>query len=82
MSLIPIVNIVFILQLAQKPIWWIILLIIPIVNLVILVLVWMKIAERRGKPGWWGVLMLIPIANFIVLLILAFGKGGGATATA
>jgi len=74
MSLIPIANIIFLLQLAAKPIWWIILFLIPIVNLVIIIMVWMAIAEKRGKPKWWGVLMMVPIANFVVLLVLAFGK--------
>jgi hypothetical protein len=82
MALIPIVNIFFILQLAKKPLWWFILFIIPIVNLVITVLVWMAICERLGKPGWWGVLMLIPFVNFILLLMLAFGKAQGTPAAA
>jgi hypothetical protein len=54
--------------------WWFILFLIPIVNLVIIALVWMAICERRGKPAWMGILMLIPIANLVVLLMLAFGK--------
>ncbi|HKX13546.1 MAG TPA: DUF5684 domain-containing protein, partial [bacterium] len=80
--LIPIVNIIFILQLAQKPLWWIILFIIPIVNLVIAVMVWAAISVRRGKPNWWGVLMLIPIVNLVILLILAFGEPKAVPATA
>ena len=75
MSLIPIANIIYILQLAGKPIWWFILMLIPLVNIVIIVIVFMAICENRGKPGWWGVLMLLPIVNFIILLLLAFGGG-------
>lgn len=74
MAIIPIANIILLLQLAQKPIWWIILLLIPLVNIVIFAMVWMAIAEKRGKPGWWGILMLVPIANLVVLLMLSFGK--------
>ncbi len=74
MSLIPIANIIFLLQIAGKPIWWIILMLIPLVNIVIIVLTFMALCEKRGKPGWWGILMLVPIANIAVILMLAFGK--------
>ena len=70
---IPILNIILILQIARKPIWWIILLFIPLVNLVIAIVVWMGVAEARGKPGWWGILMIVPIVNLVILIVLAFG---------
>lgn len=76
MALIPIANIILILQLAAKPLWWIILLIIPIVNIIILAIVWMAICERRGMNKFMGLLMFVPIANFVVLYLLAFGKSG------
>ena len=77
MAIIPIANIILILQIAGKPWWWLFLFLIPIVNLVISIIVWMAIAEARGKPGWWGILLvLVPIVNVIMFLILAFGKEG------
>jgi hypothetical protein len=75
MALIPIANLILLLQLAGKPLWWIILMLIPLVNIVIFVIIWMEICEKRGKPKWWGVLMMVPIANIIVFLILSFGNG-------
>lgn len=69
---IPIVNIVLMLMIAKKPIWWIILCLIPLVNIVILVLVWMGIAEARNKPSWWGVLMIVPVVSLIVPGYLAW----------
>jgi hypothetical protein len=45
---------------------------IPFVNVVIVILIWMGIAETLGKPSWWGVLMLIPLVGFIVPGYLAF----------
>ncbi len=69
---IPILNIVLMLQIAQKPVWWLILLLIPLVNIIILIIVWMAIAEKRGKPSWWGVMMIIPIMNLIAPGYLAF----------
>lgn len=71
---IPILNIILMLQIAQKPVWWIILLLIPLVNIIIQIIVWMGIAEARGKPSWVGILMIIPFVNFIIPGYLAFSK--------
>jgi len=80
-AIIPIANIFLLLKLSTKPMWWFILFLIPIVNIVISVLVWMSIAERFGKPGWWGILIaLVPVANIVMFLILAFEKPKAATA--
>jgi hypothetical protein len=69
---IPIANFVLLLNIAKKPIWWIVLLLIPLVNIVIVVMIWMAVAEARSKPGWWGVLMLVPGVSFIVPGYLAW----------
>ena len=73
MALIPLLNVILLLQMANKPLWWVLLFFVPLVNLVISVVMWMAIAERRGKPGWWGVVMLLPGVNLIFFLMLAFG---------
>lgn len=69
---IPIVNIVLMLNIAKKPIWWIILFFVPLLNIVIAILVWMGIAEARNKPNWWGILMIVPFVNLIVPGYLAW----------
>lgn len=69
---IPIANVFLMIQIAKKPIWWIILCLIPLVNIIILIVIWMGIAEARGKPSWWGILMIVPIANLIVPGYLAW----------
>ena len=72
MAWIPIINIILMLNIAKKPLWWIILFLIPLVNIVIAVIVWMAIAEARGKPNWWGILMIVPIVSLIVPGYLAW----------
>jgi Family of unknown function (DUF5684) len=69
---IPIANFVLLLNIARKPIWWIVLLLIPLVNIIIVVMIWMAVAEARSKPSWWGVLMLVPGVSFIVPGYLAW----------
>ncbi len=69
---IPILNIYLMCKIAKKPVWWLILFFIPLVNIIVLVLVWMGIAEARGKPSWWGILMLFPVLNLIIISLIAF----------
>ncbi len=69
---IPIVNVFLMLNIAKKPLWWFILCLLPLVNIVIFIIVWMAIAEARQKPNWWGILMIVPVVNFIVPGYLAW----------
>ncbi len=72
MAWVPIINVFLMLQIANEPMWWFILVLIPIVNIVIMIIVWMKIAEARNKPSWWGILLIVPFVNLIVPGYLAF----------
>ena len=69
---IPILNCILMLNVAKKPIWWIILFLIPLVNIVVAIIVWMGVAEARNKPNWWGILMIVPVANLVVPGYLAW----------
>jgi len=72
---IPILNLILMLQIAQRPMWWLIFWLVPIINIAGIVLnfvVWVDIAKRLGKSAVWGVLaVLIPI---IFMPYLAFSK--------
>jgi len=69
---IPIVNIFLMLGISKKPGWWFILFLIPLVNIVMAVIVWMGIAEARQKPNWWGILAIVPVVNLVVPGYLAW----------
>jgi len=69
---IPIANAFLMLAIAKKPMWWFILFLVPVLNIVMAVLVWMAIAEARQKPNWWGILAIVPIANLVVPGYLAW----------
>jgi len=70
-SIIPIYNIIVLLSIAGKPTWWFILLLIPIVNLVIAILMYVALAEKFGKGG--GFAMGLVFLGFIFFPILGFG---------
>jgi magnesium-transporting ATPase (P-type) len=69
---IPIVNFILMLNIAKKPLWWFILCLIPLVNIVVMIIVWMAIAEARNKPSWWGIMLIVPIVNIVVPGYLAW----------
>jgi len=69
---VPILQAVLLLNIAKKPVWWIILFFIPLVNIVIVVITMMAVAEARNKPSWWGILMIIPVVSLIVPGYLAW----------
>jgi hypothetical protein len=69
---IPIAQWILWLNIAKKPLWWFILYFIPLVNIVIMIITWMGIAEARNKPNWWGILMIVPVANLTVPGYLAW----------
>jgi hypothetical protein len=69
---IPIANLILMVNIAKKPMWWVLMCFIPLVNIVFSVMLFMAIAEARGKPSWWGILMIVPVANLIVPGYLAW----------
>jgi len=70
-SLIPIWNVMVILKIAGRPMWWILLMLIPLVNLVVLAIVYLDIAKAFGFGIGFalGLIFLSPI----FWLILGFG---------
>lgn len=69
---IPIAQIILMLNIAKKPLWWIILFFIPLVGFVFAIIVMMAIAEARHKPSWWGILIIVPVVGLIVPGYLAW----------
>ena len=69
---VPILNYVLMVNIAKKPVWWVILFFIPLVNLIILILVMAGMCEARGKSPWLTVALLIPVVNIFGLGYLAF----------
>jgi len=73
-AFIPLVQFALMLKIAQKPLWWFVLILIPIVNLVPLAIAWANIARRCGRSDAWGILTLVPVVSFFTLAVLAMSK--------
>jgi hypothetical protein len=73
LAFIPLVNVFLMLKMAGITYWAILLLIIPVVNMIFMIIVWMKISEKLRFSKWLGLLMVLPLVNLIVIFYLAFG---------
>ncbi|MEN9934756.1 MAG: hypothetical protein RLZZ387_1335 [Chloroflexota bacterium] len=70
-AIVPIYNTIVLLQIAGKPWWWILGLVIPVVNIVVAVLALHSLSKRFGHGVGFtlGLIFLAPV----FVLILGFG---------
>ena len=71
-SIIPIYNTIVMLQIAGRPVWWIVLMFIPLVNLVIVIIVMIDLAKSFGQGAGFGI--GLAFLGFIFFPILGFGS--------
>lgn len=70
-AIIPIYNIIILLEIVGKPAWWIILMLIPFVNFIIAIILYHQLSLSFGQGvGMTIMLILLP---FIALPLLGFG---------
>ena len=70
-AIIPIYNAIVLLEIVDKPLWWIILMLIPLVNVIISIIVTVELAKKFGQSVGFAIgLILLPI---IFYPILGFG---------
>jgi len=70
-SIVPIYNVVVLLRITGKPTWWVILMLVPLVNIVIAIIETVALAKVFGKGGGYAVgLIFLP---FVFLPMLAWG---------
>ena len=62
-ALIPIYNIMVLLKISGKPMWWVILMLIPFVNIIVLIIAIVALARNFGKGAGFalGLVFLAPI---------------------
>jgi hypothetical protein len=71
-AIIPIYSTIILLKVIGRPWWWILLFLIPIVNIVILILVWNGLSKSFGKGVGFTIGLIF--LSFIFVLILGFGS--------
>lgn len=71
-AIIPIYNYYIVLKIIGRPWWWLLLMLIPIVNLVVSIIVAIDLAKSFGKDALYGIILLW-IFSVIGFLILGYG---------
>jgi len=71
-AIIPIYNIIVLLEIVDKPLWWLILMLIPFVNIVISIIVTVELAKKFGQSVGFAIGMIL--LSIIFYPILAFGS--------
>jgi len=71
-AIIPIYNVIVLLEICGRPIWWILLFLIPCVNFVIAIIVWIDVAKSFGKGTGFG--LGLAFLGFISVPLLGFGS--------
>ena len=67
-AIIPIYNIIVLLEIVGKPVWWIVFYFIPFVNVVISIIVYIELAKSFDKGAGFGIgLVFLPIIFFPIL---------------
>jgi hypothetical protein len=72
-AIIPFYNIYVLLQIAGKPGWWLVLYLIPLVNIAIGIIVAIDLAKAFGQTALWGFCLLFLLSG-IGYLMLGFGN--------
>lgn len=67
---VPIYNMLMIIEVVGRPTWWIIGCLIPYVNVIFFVLLYIDLAKSYGKDTGYGILLVL--FSFIMLPMMAF----------
>lgn len=70
-AIVPIYNVIVLLELVGRPVWWIVLCLIPCVNIVIIVILCIDLAKSFGKSAGYGIGIFL--LGFIFIPMLGFG---------
>lgn len=71
-AFVPILNTLLLIKMAEKPMWWFFILLVPFVNVIAFFMLWMTAAKNAGQSKIWGFLALIPLIQFVAFFVLAF----------
>ena len=71
-AIVPIYNMVVMAQIAGRPVWWVLLMFIPVVNIAVTLIMAIDIAKNFGKGTGFGIGLWL--FGFVFYPILGFGE--------
>jgi uncharacterized protein DUF5684 len=70
-AIVPIYNLIVLLRVAGRPLWWCVLFLIPLVGTIVSIVVSVDVAKAFGKEAGFGV--GLALLGFIFYPVLGFG---------
>ena len=70
-AIVPIYNVIVLLEIVGRPLWWVVLMLIPCVGIIVAIVLAMDLAKSFGKGAGFGIGLVF--LGFIFYPILAFG---------
>ena len=70
-AIVPVYNLVVLLKITGKPLWWLAMFCIPFANLVVIVMIMIHLAKCFGKSAGFGVGLVV--LGVVFFPVLAFG---------
>jgi Family of unknown function (DUF5684) len=67
-AIVPIYNLIVLFKIAGKPAWWVLLMLIPLVNLIVAIIAVLEVARRFGKGVGFGIGMIVLSPIFYPML--------------
>ncbi|HUR82800.1 MAG TPA: DUF5684 domain-containing protein [Thermoanaerobaculia bacterium] len=71
-AIVPIYNIIVLLEICNKPAWWVVLFLIPFVNVVIAIMLCISLAKKFGHGVGYG--LGLAFLGVIFMPMLGFGN--------
>jgi hypothetical protein len=71
-AIIPIYNIIVLLEVVGKPVWWIILFMIPFINVIFMIWTFNLLSKSFGKDEGFTIGLIL--LSFVFYPILGFGS--------
>ncbi|WP_319800531.1 signal peptidase I [Flavobacterium sp. N502536] len=73
-SFIPIYNLVILLKIIHRPVWWILMLFVPIINLLMIPVVWIETIRSFRKDTTRDVVLVVLTLGFYITFLNYFSK--------
>jgi len=73
-AIVPVYNAIVLMKIIKRPLWWVILLFIPTINLIMVGVIWVETIRSFGKNSWKDTLLVLGTLGFYIFTI-NYAKG-------
>ena len=63
-AFIPIFNSLILMKIINRPMWWVFLLFIPVINVIMLIIIWVETARSFGKNNYIDTILSVLTLGF------------------